>query len=326
MNTNDFEYDIWEKDVNLIENIYISITKNSRMHNSCWIGSGLAKIPASYGCDLCNLHGINSFFYSALQYRNIKHSNLIPFLVTLAGKGNDAINTAKNMLLKSKQCGIITCSDSSECLNLLKNSLSYQVIGKFPELDNLRFVNIKGIITLSALVETFLEDELNIKRSKIDYKRIYNKANNALSNIRKKIKSICDVELIIIGEGYNTSIQYTWESILAESGVKMPIWKDIKDFTHGDVRYNSLNKNCVMLILETSDNKEYTDILYSRFKDIFITELLYLGKEYTEIFWSNLFFVIFITHMLSISLGYKGERPPRDPIVHSWREWGNLSL
>ncbi|TOG45991.1 hypothetical protein CGJ01_21660, partial [Vibrio parahaemolyticus] len=71
-----------------------------------WLGSGFAKIAASYGAELCVTNGIMSTFMSAVDYKSSPlKTSFFPILLSFAGKGEDAIDTAENIANASNEAG-----------------------------------------------------------------------------------------------------------------------------------------------------------------------------------------------------------------------------
>lgn len=293
-----------------------------------WLASGLAKIAASYCSELCVTNGILSCFMSALEYKTspLRKSGF-PILTSFAGKGEDAVDTAKNMVDATSSAGVITCGSNSDVVKQFSElNLSY-MFGKFPERDE-RFVNVRSILMLAAIAEKYAHQQFKLTLSDID---LYSCAQQAevmglqaaerfSENFSWRTK-----QLIIVGKGYNNPLGHTWRSILAEAGIMTPIWVDIKDFTHGDHRHVSLHKEHAFLLLEQPEIKNYCDIFEPRFNQLYAVERISLVGEFRNQFWLSLFAALFFTHRLTYEQGYDGNRPPQNVLVHSWRDWGKLN-
>lgn len=293
-----------------------------------WLGSGFAKIAASYGAELCITNGIVSTFMSAVDYKSspIKACSL-PILLSFAGKGEDAIDTAENMARTSSEAGLITCSSDSDAVKKLSTTRSSYLFGQAPERDK-RFVNIKSILTLTALAEEYARRQFKLSLPKIDLKSCVQKAE--VTGMRAAEQFIEHFswrtkQLIIVGKGYNNPLEHVWKSILSEAGIMTPTWVDIKDFTHGDHRHVSLHQNHAFLVLEQPEIKEYCDIFVARFAQVYPVELIHCGGTFRGQFWSGLLTALFFTHRLTYEQGYNGNRPPKNELVHSWRGWGRLN-
>lgn len=288
-----------------------------------WIGSGLAKISASYANDLCIKYKILSHFNSALHYRNYQDIG-IPILVSLGGKGDDAIHVAKYMAQHNQNVGLITANHQSSILKIFEQNIISAFLGTYPEKDK-RFVNLQGIIALSTFCEKFIH---------------YFCINNTLTpiilnltNINLITSNICEAlvsnrfwqnSIIVLGTGYNSAIEHTWKSIMHESCITHIIWQDIKDYTHGDHLLISQFKNYSFILIENEQTKAYTDIFLERFSTICQVNKITIPLDTRQAFWENLCYVSCLANHLSYYIGYQGKRPPKDPIIYNWRGWGNL--
>ncbi|MEG7557693.1 hypothetical protein H2661_02425 [Vibrio cholerae] len=293
-----------------------------------WIGSGFAKIAASYGAELCVTNGIMSTFMSAVDYKSSPlKTSFFPILLSFAGKGQDAIDTAENIANASSEAGIITCNSESEAVKKLSTTRCSYLFGKFPKRDK-RFVNIKSILTLTALAEEYARKQFDLPLPELDLQSCAQKAQvigmrvaeQFIENFSWRTK-----QLIVVGKGYNNPLEHVWKSILAEAGIITATWVDIKDFTHGDHRHVSLYQNHAFLLLEQPEIREYCDIFERRFGQVYPVERVSLAGMFREQFWLNLLTAIFFTHRITYEQGYNGNRPPKNEQVHSWRGWGRLN-
>ncbi|TOG45950.1 hypothetical protein CGJ01_21665, partial [Vibrio parahaemolyticus] len=191
-----------------------------------------------------------------------------------------------------------------------------------------RFVNIKSILTLTALAEEYARKQFDLPLPELDLQSCAQQAEvigmraaeQFIENFSWRTK-----QLIVVGKGYNNPLEHVWKSILAEAGIMTPTWVDIKDFTHGDHRHVSLYQNHAFLLLEQPEIREYCDIFERRFGQIYPVERVSLAGMFREQFWLNLLTAIFFTHRLTYEQGYNGNRPPKNEQVHSWRGWGRLN-
>lgn len=300
-------------------NEFILNNKIEIFSNLRWIGSGLAKISASYANDICVSNRIISNFNSSLHYKHYKTGT--PILISLGGKGDDAINISKE-IKNSIQKGFVTCN---------KNSIIYDILGKcssfsnpsYPDKDD-RFVNLNGIIALSYLSEAFVFKHLGKEKNNILLNT--DKIETNTSELFNKITKLhnWNNNIYILGIGYNSSIEHSWRSILQESAISQISWQDIKDYTHGDHSFSSLNPNKIFILLDNNETEKYCDIFEKRFSQICQVHRIKLSSNITHAFWENLFYIISISHKLSCHLGFQGKRPTKNELVYSWKGWGNL--
>lgn len=323
----DFEDDVAIYDT--IQSLAEPVSDNSMLDQSyVWVGSGLAKIAASYGNDLCLSIGISSRFVSALEYSSSSwNKSDIPMLTTLAGKGEDAVDTACNMAAMAKKTGIVTCNAHGDAFQALGNTLHYGISGPFPERDK-RFINLRSVIALASLAERSVQlGSGQLKEEIIDLALLSSKANAFAREIAIKLTAQPqwqEKQWIILGKGLHNCHQQTWCSILAEAGISTPVWTDIKDYTHGDHRTASLQKNQIFLLVGESSIDSFFDIFEKRFSACFPVGRIRLEGSVRAQFWLNLFCALSLTHYLSHRRGYGGVRPPKDPLIHSWRQWGRM--
>ncbi|MGF1832609.1 hypothetical protein [Photobacterium sanguinicancri] len=312
----------------LIEHSQSHIAALPSSHYPLWLGSGFAKIAASYGAELCVNNGIVSTFMSAVDYKSSPlKTYFFPILLSFAGKGEDAIDTAENMANASSKAGIITCNSDSGAVEKLSAISRSHLFGLFPKRDK-RFVNIKSILTLTALAEEYARKQFDLPLPKLDLQSCAQQAEVIGMRAAEQFIehfSWRTKQLIIVGKGYNNPLDHVWKSILAEAGIMTPTWVDIKDFTHGDHRHVSLYQNHAFLLLEQPEIKEYCDIFEPRFNQIYPVERINLTGTFREQFWVSLFAALFFTHRLTYEQGHDGCRPPQNELVHSWREWGRLN-
>ncbi|EJD6411162.1 hypothetical protein AB7W70_22495 [Providencia rettgeri] len=314
--------------VDQVEKSQCYITELPSLKYPLWLGSGFAKIAASYGAELCVTNGIMSTFMSVVDYKSSPlKSYFFPILLSFAGKGEDAVDTAENIANSSSEAGIITCNSDSDVVKKLSTIRYSYFFGQFPKRDN-RFVNIKSILTLTRLVEEYACQQFYLTLPQLDLQRCAQHAEVIGMRAAERFIehfSWQTKQLIIVGKGYNNPLEHVWKSILAEAGIMTPTWADIKDFTHGDHRHVSLYKKHAFLLLEQPEIKKYCDIFEPRFGQIYPVERINLNGGFREQFWTNLLTALFFTHRLTYEQGYNGNRPPKNEKVHSWRGWGRLS-
>lgn len=288
-----------------------------------WVGSGLAKISASYANDLCKTYKIYSHFNPPLSYRH--HQDVgVPVLVSLGGKGDDAINTAKNMAQYNQNVGLITANRQSPILKVFEKNILSACLGTYPEKDK-RFVNLRGIIALSVFCEKFIHYFCTnniLMPIKFDLTNINLVAYNIYQTLIKN--PIWQNNIIVLGTGYNSVIEHTWKSIMHESCITHIIWQDLKDYTHGDHLLIGQFKNYSFILIENEQTKPYVDIFLERFSTICQVHKITISLDTRQAFWENLCYVSCLANHLSHSLGYQGQRPPKDPIIYNWYGWGSL--
>lgn len=299
---------------------------------SLWIGSGLAKIPAAYGAGLIQQYtGKSSQLISALDYCNKPFLKDFPILISLKGENEDAVGVAKSIANRSIKETVLITGDTEGRAALALRSVRHSIISaSFPPRDH-RCVNINSVFMLSTLVyrlinQTFPKEHNNW----ITHDSIYTAFKKAstdsyvISNYIASIDDWSKKQLIILGQGFSSELTLTWQAILSESGITNPIILDIKDYTHGDHLATIKNESVFFLIIKTPNIEKVVDVFISRFSKKFNIVTIPLIMSGPTAFWENLFYSFNVTSLLSSLLGYGGKRPPRDPLVHSWRGWGEI--
>ena len=289
-----------------------------------WIASGLAKISAAYGNDICNQNNLISTFNSALNYKLHVNQRFMPILVSLGGKGEDAVDIAKLIVSRSQKAGLITANSDSLVEKILIDIDLIKLIGSYPQRDK-RFINLKGVLALSIYCEIYafsLNNSSQILPLLIDIKEIEEKAELIFRDIITHAN--WRNNLVVLGSGYNSAIEYTWKAILQEAGIASVRWYDIKDYTHGEHQYSIVNEDLIYIIIETDDVKLYSEIFETRFSKITTVYRIKISSNLSTNFWENLIYVSNLASILSHYCGYEGNRPPKDLLRDSWRGWGRL--
>lgn len=311
-----------------IKSIPLTVTKTLPYFIQ-WVGSGYAKIAAAYASKIAIENGLASEFVSPLDFCSRALPKIaLPVLLSFGGKGADALSVAKTMQ-SHDQVGLITASQDTPCSNLLmKNEKLIHTFSDYPERDA-RCVNFRSIMTLAVLVERFCSEHLDIALPQLTpsfWDRLDDSesvANHIVSEIQK-IRGWRHKQVVILGSGHTGQMQYAWSSLLAEAGIALPVWCDLKDFTHGEHRYSSLSLDQIFIVLKTPENEVLANIFQSNFSQLFPVISISLMGNYREQFWQNLFMSFFVTEGLSLLVGYNGMRPPKNEVVHAWRNWGQL--
>ncbi|MDN3562079.1 hypothetical protein [Vreelandella neptunia] len=301
---------------------------------SVWVGSGLAKISAAYGAALTEQYtGYPSHVMSALDFCQKPFLRSLPVLVSLKGRHEDAVDVAKSVARRSSGNAILITGEPEgpAALVLKDGSLTSSIVtASFPERDQ-RFVNCGSIFMLSALVYQVIRQSLgmdvigNIDESKLT--KAFFKAGEGAYMIAQGIISIEDWQnrqLIILGQGLGSDLMLSWQSVFAEAGIVTPIFLDIKDYTHGDHLAAARSNNVIFLVIQHPSIENICHIFASRFSTRFPVMVIPLESNGPVRFWENLFYCCNTADALTKALGYHGKRPPKDPIIHGWREWGKL--
>ncbi len=285
-----------------------------------WIASGLAKISAAYGNDICNRNNLLSTFNSALNYKLNPNQRFMPILVSLGGKGEDAVDLAKLIVSRSKRAGLVTANSESLVEKILRDIDLIKFIGKYPQRDK-RFINLKGVLALSIYSEIYSlslnNNNLQISPLLVDLKDIEQKTEFVYTDIITHANWRNNI--VVLGAGYNSAIEYTWKAILQESGIAAVRWYDIKDYTHGEHQYSVVNEDLIYIIIETDELKLYSEIFETRFSKIATVHKIKISNNLLTNFWENLIYVSNLAFILSHHCGYAGNRPPKDLLIDSWR-------
>lgn len=307
--------------------------------SSVWIASGLAKISAVYGASLMQkIAGAPSRFTSPLEYVQNQRVKCLPVLISLRGEHSDAVEVAQSIVDREVERSIImSCTPFGPAGKVMLNrphSNKYVATGvasaQLPDRDK-RFVNFKSILTLSGISNRLVCDALgHPDEMKVDFKHLYSAWDRAERVSARIADQICSTEgweqkqLFILTEGATSDLGIAWQSVLSEAGIANPICLDIKDYTHGDHLVASRTKNAMFLVVSHKGLSSVSGAFVERFRTIFPVFHLDLEGDERYYFWENIFTVGGVASEMTKQLGYYNERPPKDPIVWSWRGWGRM--
>lgn len=302
---------------------------------SVWIGSGLAKISAAYGAALTEQYtGRSSQMMTALDYCSKPLLRSLPILVSLKGRHEDAISVANSIVSRcAKTPFLITGEPEGPAALALKSGRATAsiVTAGFPERDR-RFVNCGSIFMLSALTYQLVRQAFGVevigRVSERDLAQSFSSAAEGGHAIAERITSIEDwqnKQLIVLGQGLGSELTLPWQSVFSEAGIAAPIVHDIKDYTHGDHLAAVRTNNVIFLVIQHRGIEEICQIFASRFATRFEVIVAPLESQGPTRFWESLFYCCNTADALTERLGYGGQRVPKDPVVHGWRGWGNLS-
>lgn len=311
-------------DIGILESAYSSV----------WVASGLAKISAAYGASLIEQYtGNPSQMMSALDYCQKPLLRSLPVLVSLKGRHEDAVSVAKSVARRSSDSALlVTGEPEGPAALVLKAGCCKSSIAtaSFPERDR-RFVNCGSVFMLSALVYRLVRQAFGIEVidsiNESQLKRVFFKAIEGGQAIAENIASIEDWQqknFIILSQGLGSELTFAWQSVFAEAGIMTPMFFDIKDYTHGDHLAAVQTNNAIFLVIQHAGIKEICHIFTSRFSTRYPVMVIALESESPVRFWENIFYCLNTADALAHLLGYRGQRPPKDSVVHGWRGWGRL--
>jgi len=80
----------------------------------------------------------------------------------------------------------------------------------------------------------------------------------------------------------------------------------------------------MFLVISYPEIRSICDIFSTRFKSLYPVFTIDLQTDIMHRYWDNLFFCYDVVDGLTSELGYPGQRPPRHPVVWSWRGWGSI--
>ncbi|AIB42911.1 hypothetical protein [Pseudomonas sp. WCS374] len=307
--------------------------------STVWVASGLAKIPAVYGASLMQkIVGAPSRFVSPLEYVQNQRIRCLPVLISLRGEHADAIEVAHAIADREVERSIIvTCTPSGPAGKVLldrsptdKDLATGVASAQLPDRDR-RFVNFKSILALSGITNRLVSHALNCpEEMKVDLRDLRNAWGRAQQASAKIAEQICSVEdwqqkqLFVLTEGVYSELAIAWQSVLSEAGISNPICLDIKDYTHGDHLVASRTKNAMYLVIGHKELSSVSRAFIERFSTMFPVFSLELVGDERYHFWENIFTVGGSTSEMTRALGYYNERPPKDPVIWSWRGWGHM--
>ncbi|EHK72057.1 hypothetical protein PPL19_03930 [Pseudomonas psychrotolerans L19] len=301
---------------------------------SVWIASGLAKISAAYGAALVEgCVGFPSQLMSAMDYCQKNLLRRLPVLVSLKGQHEDAVGVAQSIVNRLSPASVlITGEPEGLAAQTLSAGLSAPCIvsASFPSRDR-RFVNCGSIFMLSALAyqlvrQAFGSDMIG-RIDEYDLAQAFTKAAGGAQAIAQGIAAVENwqhKQLVVLGQGLGSELTLPWQSIFAEAGIATATCLDLKDYTHGDHMAAVRANNIIFLVIQHSGTEEMVRIFTSRFATRFPVLVAPLASSGPTRFWENLFYCCNTADDLTHRLGYGGQRPPKDPAVHSWRGWGSL--
>jgi hypothetical protein len=194
-----------------------------------------------------------------------------------------------------------------------------------------RFVNLKSVIALSALAQSFVRLVAHdLAPPRIDDNALvatFERTFQLAAETALHISGIVDWQkhhCIILTDGPASPLAITWSSLLAESGVATASVGDLKDYTHGDHTAAILHGNVRFVVLRHTGTAVSSDLFSRRFSTRLQVSVIDLEHSGDMLFWENLFYAAGVVSALSHVLGFQGGRPPRDPEVHQWRDWGSI--
>ena len=301
--------------------------------SSIWIASGLAKIAALYGASLIRrLSGQPSVMLSPLEYCNTPAVRSLPILVSLRGEHPDAVAAANSIVSREAPGSVmLTCDPSGTAANLLSEGKAPAICSAQLPPRDARFVNCRSIFVLSVLAYRLVRQAIGPSMCpNVDVTRLERSMASVQQRARDVASLIADIpswrgkQVIFLGDGHASPLATTWQSILAEAGICTSLCVDIKDYTHGDHLAAVQGQNVVFVVLRHGETQAIADIFTSRFRTLFPTIEVFLETGFFERFWENLLLCCEVANALSHHLGYEGGRPPKHPIVHGCRGWGEL--
>ena len=302
--------------------------------STVWIAAGLAKISALYGVSMMQrIAGTPSRFVTALEYGQNTRIKCLPVLTSLRGNHPDAVEVAEAIAARGGEGSILLSGDQDggAARHLQEQGKgSVLAIDALPDRDR-RFVNLKSILMLSALTHRMVEQALGYP-TECELKPIklcdaWSRSQHAAINIANQINAVDDwqsKQLFILADGMTSELALTWQSILSEAGVISPVCLDIKDFTHGDHLAATRTGNGMYLVISHEGTREVANTFSDRFATLFPVMMLDLQASISYRFWENLFTASNTTSLLTGLLGYPNQRPPKHPVVWSWRGWGSI--
>ena len=302
---------------------------------SVWIASGLAKISAAYGAALVKrCVGFPSQLMSAMDYCQSPLLSTLPVLVSLKGGHEDAVSVAQSIVNRLSPASVLITGEPEgpAAQTLRAGRLTPCIVSaSFPARDR-RFVNCNSIFMLSALAyqlvrHAFGSDVIGAI-DEYDLAQAFSRAAEGAHVIAQSIVAVEDwqhKQLIILSQGLDSELTLPWQSIFAEAGIATATCLDLKDYTHGDHLAAVRANNAIFLVIQHPGIEEVGRIFTSRFASRFPVLVAPLGSSGPTRFWENLFYCCNTADALTHYLGYGGQRPLRDPGVHSWRGWGSLN-
>jgi hypothetical protein len=302
---------------------------------SVWVASGLAKISAAYGAALIEQYaGRSSQVMTALDYCQKPFLQSLPVLVSLKGQHDDAVSVAKSIVKRSSDNAMLITGDPEgpAALALKAGCPAPSIVtGSFPKRDR-RFVNCSSIFMLSALAYQLVRQAFGIATIEcIDEYKLAHSFSRAAGGTGAIAEGIASVEhwqnkqLIVLGQGVGSDLTLPWQSVFSEASIATPILLDIKDYSHGDHMAALRANNAVFLVIQHPGIEEICHIFVSRFSTRFQVIVVPLESMGATRFWENLFYCCNTADALTRMLGYGGQRPPKDPVIHGWRRWGGLT-
>lgn len=302
--------------------------------STVWIAAGLAKISAFYGVSMLQrIAGAPCRFVTPLEFGQNKRIKCLPVLTSLRGNHPDAVEVTEAIAAREGAGSILITGDphgeAARCLSE-QGSGAVFASSELPDRDS-RFVNLKSILMLSALTHRLVEQALDFpEEAKLNSAELWEawaRSQHAGINIANQIKMVPDwqqKQLFILTEGLSSDLALAWQSILSEAGILSPVCLDIKDFTHGDHLAPTRIGNGIYLVLSHTGTREVAQTFTKRFLTLFPVITLDIDATAQHRFWENLFTASNAAAFMTGFLGYPNQRPPKHPIVWSWRGWGSI--
>lgn len=289
-----------------------------------WVGCGLARLAALYGQELMHRrpghHARAETLLSCI--RMPPREDEMALLVSLRGRHPDVCAIAEYLRSFPGLSSVALTADTGG--PAFRGWLAANrdlVTTPLAERDE-RFVNLKGLIVLSALAGR-VADPAGLSAD-VEWVSLLTESCAQGSELGQRISERSDWRLrttFVVSNGLSGSLARTWASLLGEAGLLNPVLVDLLDFTHGEHLAACHRDSALYIVLAESTLRTTCELFQARLGQLAPCFVVHVPAEIHRAYWSNLFTAAAAVQELSIAAGYGGRRPPKIEVVHSWRGW-----
>jgi hypothetical protein len=289
-----------------------------------WLGCGLARLPALYGREIMMRRPDHLARAETLLgiRRMPPRADEMAIMISLRGRHPDSRAIAEYLqAIPDQQAIALTGDADGPAFAGWSATTRFLATTALPDRDT-RFINIKGLIALSALVGRLADP--GESHGGQDWQNLLPLACRRGAEIGRRISALGDWRdrtTFVVSGASDGVLARTWASLLGEAGLLNPVLVDLLDFTHGDHLAACLRGCSLFIILSEPETHVACEIFAQRFGQIAPIFSVSTPHGIHAAYWNNLFTAAAAVEQLSIAAGYGGLRPPKICPVHSWRNW-----
>ncbi len=315
--------------------IKISASLSSWLLNNtplAWIGSGLSRIAAEFGCRLShrNLKCAATSF-TPLEYCGSPNTSYLPILLTFGGKNIDSLSVAEHIVREGiTRAILITGSKDTPCETILREGgVEVELILAPSHKKDQRFLAMTPLIltcaaahcltTLHQEPATFVE-ELNKAREEIKV------LQSSIIKRFTEIKNWRERRWIVLGGGLTYVAAVAWQVLLSESALSDVLIADMKDYTHARYLSALQRQDIAYLVLADQSCLNLAQIIVKRFSKLYPTVLVKTSGTEEQAFWSHLGIAAASVSELCVGANWNIMAPPKPSFFGHWSNWGKIAI